>query len=222
MRRYYLFVLLLLPFFGIAQDADETLKRLKQKLNQVKEYTAKVQIDTRLPFIKMLPVSALIHFKQPDVFEVKSKGIVIIPRQGLDQINRLLNQASAYTVVPQGNTILGGIPVQMMTLIPVQDTGEVLMGKLWVDPKGILVMKSQLTTRSNGTVVADFQYGTQAAYGLPDKITFQVDVKKFKIPKAMTGDMNTSSSPSASGTTDTKGTIQIRFSEYKITSSTKL
>lgn len=207
---------MLIPFSLKAQSAEETVNRLKEKMKQVKEYTVKAQIDTRLPFIKMLPVGAQIYFKQPDVFQVQSKGIAIVPRQGMDQISRLIQQSGAYTVVPQGASTLQGIPVQVVTLIPNQDTGEVLMGKLWIDPAKVLVMKSQLTTRTNGTVTADFNYGTQATYGLPDKMVFHIDVRKFKIPKAMTGDMNTTTEKPPAGGDPTKGTIAISFSQYVV------
>lgn len=216
MRVGFLLLSIFLPFGINAQNAEETINRLREKMKQVKEYTVKAQIDTRLPFIKMLPVGAEIYFKQPDIFQVKSKGIAIVPRQGMDQISRLLQQSAAYTLVPQGSATLMGIPVQVMTLIPNQDTGEVLMGKLWIDPAKVLVMKSQLTTRTNGTVTADFTYGTQAAYGLPDKMVFHIDVRKFKIPKAMTGDMNTTTEKPPAGGDATKGTIAISFSQYVV------
>ena len=209
----YIFMLLL-PFMSFSQSSEEVITKLQAKFKKVKEYTVKAQIDTRLPFIKMLPVSAQIVYKQPDVFKVESKGIAIIPRQGFDQIGKLINNSGAFTVVPQGTADLKGVLTQVITLIPNQDTGEVLVGKLWIDPVKIVVLKSQLTTRSNGTVSADFVYGTQALNALPDKITFSIDTKKFKIPKAMTGDMNSSATKKPDTASDTKGSITIHLSNY--------
>lgn len=209
----YIFMLLL-PFMSFSQSSEEVITKLQAKFKKVKEYTVKAQIDTRLPFIKMLPVSAQIVYKQPDVFKVESKGIAIIPRQGFDQIGKLINNSGAFTVVPQGTADLQGVLTQVITLIPNQDTGEVLVGKLWIDPVKIVVLKSQLTTRSNGTVSADFVYGTQAVNALPDKITFSIDTKKFKIPKAMTGDMNSSATKKPDTASDTKGSITIHLSNY--------
>jgi hypothetical protein len=210
---FYLLALLF-PILSFGQTSGDVITQLQAKFKKVKEYTVKAQIDTRLPFIKMLPVSAQIVYKQPDVFKVESKGIAIIPRQGFDQIGKLINNSGAFTVVPQGTAELQGVLTQVITLIPNQDTGEVLVGKLWIDPVKIVVLKSQLTTRSNGTVSADFVYGTQVANALPDKITFSIDTKKFKIPKAMTGDMNSSSSPKTNTSSDTKGSITIYLSNY--------
>lgn len=209
----YIFTLFL-PLITFSQSSDALIAKLQTKFKKVKEYTVKAQIDTRLPFIKMLPVSAQILYKQPDIFKVESKGIAIIPRQGFDQIGKLIQNSGAYTVVPQGDAELNGVRTQVITLIPNQDTGEVLVGKLWIDPVQVVVLKSQLTTRSNGTVSADFVYGTQIANALPDKITFSIDTKKFKIPKAMTGDMNSSAPKKPETSSDTKGSITIYLSNY--------
>lgn len=208
--------ILFFPFIGFTQTPEEVLKLLQAKFKKVKEYSVQAEIDTRLPFIKMLPVKAQIYFKQPDVFKVQSKGIAIVPRQGFDQIGKLINNSGAFTLVPQGNEIIQGVSAQLVTLIPRQDTGEVLMGKLWIDPLRVVVVKSQLTTRNNGTVSADFVYGTQTANALPDKIIFSVDTKKFKIPKAISGDMNSANAKNTSGTQNTKGTITILLTNYVV------
>lgn len=216
MRQCLYSFLLFLPFMSFGQSSDALIAKLETKFKKVKEYTVKAKIDTRLPFIKMLPVSAQILYKQPDLFKVESKGIAIIPRQGFDQIGKLIQNSGAYTIVPQGEAELNGVRTQIITLIPNQDTGEVLVGKLWIDPAQVVVLKSQLTTRSNGTVSADFVYGTQIANALPDKIIFSIDTKKFKIPKAMTGDMNSTSTQKTGAPSDTKGNITIYLSNYVV------
>jgi hypothetical protein len=100
--------------------------------------------------------------------------------------------------------------------LPSNDAGEIVLAKIWVDTEEALILKSQITTRSNGTVVADYQYGKQKEYGLPDELTFSVDVKKFKIPKGVVADINRSKTveePKNSGKT---GKINIQFSNYMI------
>jgi outer membrane lipoprotein-sorting protein len=77
-------------------------------------------------------------------------------------------------------------------------------------------MKSQITTLSNGTVNVDYTYGDQISRGLPSVMTFEIDVKKFKIPKSVAADINKSSSKSKSTNTKSKGTITITLSNYKV------
>lgn len=43
--------------------------------------------------------------------------------------------------------------------------------------KTSLVHKAQMTTKTNGTILTEYFYGAQSAYGLPDKIIFTVDIK---------------------------------------------
>jgi hypothetical protein len=67
-----------------------------------------------------------------------------------------------------------------------------VLAKLWVDEINQVIIKSQVTTKSSGTIKTEYTYGSQVSYGLPDDIKFVVDVKKFKIPKALSADINTS------------------------------
>jgi len=53
-----------------------------------------------------------------------------------------------------------------------------------------IIIKSQLTTKSNGTILTEYSYGSQTAFGLPDKMIFSVDVKNSRIPKSVVADMN--------------------------------
>jgi hypothetical protein len=91
-----------------------------------------------------------------------------------------------------------------------------VLAKIWVDVHEALILKSQITTRTNGTVVADYQYGKQKEFGLPDELTFSVDVKKFKIPKGVVIDINRSASPEKAKNQNKIGTIYIQFSNYSV------
>ena len=81
-----------------------------------------------------------------------------------------------------------------------------------------VIMKSQITTLSNGTVNVDYTYGDQISRGLPSIMKFEIDVKKFKIPKSVASDINKSSADKkkASANQKTKGIITITLSNYKI------
>jgi hypothetical protein len=89
------------------------------------------------------------------------------------------------------------------------------LGKLWIDSKQNLVLKSQLTTKSNGTILTEYTYGTQVGFGLPDNMVFTVDVKKFKVPKSVAADINNSkkADPKAD---KKKGKIYIKLYNYQV------
>ena len=57
-------------------------------------------------------------------------------------------------------------------------------------------------------------YSSQSAYGLPDKIIFTVDIKKFKLPKSVTADINNTKPKEE--TKEKQGKITVVMSEYVI------
>jgi hypothetical protein len=99
-------------------------------------------------------------------------------------------------------------------VIPDSDTSDMILGKFWIDDAANLVLKSQITSRSNGTVGTEYFYGTQKAYGLPDSLVYTVDVKKFKLPKGFAVDIHRSTTTPA--TTETTGKIYVSFRNYRV------
>jgi outer membrane lipoprotein-sorting protein len=198
-------------------DASKTLKAVYGKLDKVSDYSVKAHIKVDMPLIKILPVNVQIYFKQKDKFKVKSKGIAIVPRQGFDQISKVIRDPSTYTAVQQGFENLDGKQTAIINVIPLSDTSDLILGKLWIDKEQNVILKSQLTTRTNGTIVMDYTYKSQLEFGLPDQMVFFVDMKKFKIPKNI-GATN-SSQPSDDQNKKNKekiGKIIITFSDYQV------
>lgn len=197
------------------QDARATLREVNRKFAAVQGYTADVLIRVDIPFVRMMPVKAQVAFSQPDKFDIKSKGIALLPRQGFDVLFKNLRDTAAYMPVYQGSEQVRGVPVSVISILPLSDTSDLVVGKLWVDGQRSLILRSQLTSRSNGTVVADYYFGKQAAYALPDSMLFTIDTRKFKIPKAVSADLNNVPSGTKKGNTDRqKGKIGIVFTDY--------
>jgi hypothetical protein len=195
---------------------NQILQGVHQKLMKVKDYTADANIKTDISLIKILPVSAKIYFKQPDKFKVESPGIAILPKQGFTDFSKIIRDSTTYTAVLTGKETLRGVPVKALNVIPAVDTADLILAKLWIDDAKSLIMKAQLTTRSSGTMLIEYTYAAQQAYGLPDNMVFTVDVKKFKIPKGLATDIGKSSTNTADTKTASKGQILIDLSNYKV------
>lgn len=200
-----------------AQNPNKILSLVYAKLNKANNYSVDVNIKVDLPFIKMLPINAKIYFKQKDKFKVDSKSIAIIPKQGFVQLNKLINDTNSFTAVYQSNELVNGVKISLINVIPLNDTGDVVLGKLWIDEQQQLILKSQITTKLNGTILTTYEYKTQKAYGLPDLMVFEVDIKKFKIPKAVAADINTTQKKEAEKA-GKKGKIFIKLSNYIVNS----
>lgn len=216
-----LFILLILPISLFAQDASQTIQQLTAKMNRVKDYSVKVLIRSEIPLIKIFPVNATIYYKQTDKFRIISKGIAILPKQGFTELSQLLNKKESFSAIATGSETLQDTPTEIVTILPIDDSGDLILVKLWIDPKNDLVLKSQTTTRANGTITANYQYGSQIALGLPDKLTFTVDVKKFKIPKGLATDINKTSTADSNKPAAKTGKINITFSDYQINKGIK-
>lgn len=197
--------------------ANQLLHTIYSKLQKAHDYSVNAHIKVDMPFIRMLPIDATIYFKQKNKFKVESKSIAIVPRQGFDQASKMLADTNSFSALVQGTELIGTVQAAVINIIPVADTSDLILGKLWVDKEKQLILKSKLTSRANGTIVTEYSYGNYASYALPDKMVFSVDVKKFKMPPGTTGDMNANMKKTTEKPKDEKkGQITITLSNYKI------
>lgn len=217
--RYILFLLVLsLGNLSAQNGASEILDKVFNKLQKVKDYSVEANIKVDMPFIRMLPIDVKIYFKQKDKFHVESKSIAIVPRQGFNQASNILSDKSSFTSVIQGVEKIGTVQTTLVNVIPLSDTSDIILGKFWIDTQQNVVVKSQLTTRSSGTIVTEYFYGSQVGFGLPDKMIFTVDVKKFRMPKSMAAEMNKNAAKAktAKEKEAKKGSIIIIFKDYQL------
>ncbi len=220
MLRFITIVLLgWLPLQALAQDGTAILNQMMNKWNLVKDYSVQVNIKSEIPLIKSFPVKATIYFKQKNQFRMVSKGIAILPKQNFNELPKFLQNKGSYTALITGNESIQSQNTTVITVLPSDDSGDLVLLKLWIDPKTDLLYKSQTTTRSNGTISALYEYGSQRTFGLPDKMIFTVEVKKFKIPKGLATDINRTSTTNQP--TPKNGKITILFSDYSINKGIK-
>ena len=199
-------------------NANTMLRAVYSKMMKANDYSVQANIKVDMPFIRILPVEVKIYYKQKDKFKVESKSIAVVPRQGFDQIPKLLADSNSFTSMVQGDELVESIPTKLINVIPLSDTGDLILAKFWVDPKRSVIMKSQLTTRSSGTILTEYTYGSQVAYGLPDQMIFSVDVNKFKMPKGVaTEDANKNASgKEEKGKDGKKGKIFVVLTNYQV------
>jgi len=209
----FLFLILILYCQVQAQNPRAILNQVQVKLNKVNNYKADINIKVDLPYIIMMPIKTKLYFKQKDKFKIDSKSIAVLPKQGFLQLNSLVNDTVNYTAIFQSFELINGVKTNLINLIPNNDTSDVVLAKLWVDAINHVVIKSQVTTKSSGTIKTEYTYSKQLSFGLPDQIKFIVDVKKFKIPKALAADINTSTSKKVE---KKSGEIVVVLTNYEI------
>ena len=93
----------------LAQDPNALLKEVRLKLEKVTDYSAQVHIHADIPMIKIDDVNAKVYFKQPNLFKVESKGIAILPKQGMGDLTAFLTDEKGYTCALNGPKMLGNV-----------------------------------------------------------------------------------------------------------------
>lgn len=194
-------------------NPNSILNKIYTKTQKAIDYSVEAHIKVDMPFIRMLPIDAKIYFKQKDKFKVESKSIAIVPRQGFDQASQILKDTNSFTAIYQGIELVDKIKTSVINIIPLSDTSDLILAKLWINTDQNLILKSQLTTKSNGTILTEYSYGTQTAFGLPDKMIFSVDIKKFRMPKGVIANSKNEVDQSKE---NKKGRIFITLTNYQV------
>lgn len=218
MRNSIIAAFLLSSTIVFGQTAYDVLSKLTAKFNAVKDYTVNAHIAADIPMINIMPSNVKIYFKQKEKFKIESKGIVIVPKQGFTELNDFIANKSTYTAVFGENLVVNGVKTRLINIIPNEGSGDIILAKIWVDEVNMVMMRSQITTQSNGTVKVDYTYGDQMSKGLPSVMKFEIDVKKFKIPKSVAADINKTASDKkkAKDRQRKTGTVTITLSNYKV------
>jgi hypothetical protein len=202
------------PLF--AQTPNQLINGVNEKFKKVNDYTAAVKVACDIPFIRIDPINGKVYYKKPNHFKVKSTGILILPKQNINFYYAAIADTLNYTAVKSGEEIIGGRKTQVISVIPHTDTTDLVLGKFWIDQTEFLVLKSQLTTKSQGTILIEEFYGDMRQYALPEKMIFTVDVQKFKVPKIIAVDINKTATADKNAAKDQKGKITLTFSGYEV------
>ncbi len=205
--------------FGFAQDSNELLQKVRNKLEVVNEYEAEAVMITDIPFLKVPKAKVKVYFKKPDKLKIKNeKGISFVPK-GATSIN-LNNVVSGnkFTVIDAGTETINGIQAKVLKLLPEDENRNVILSTIYIDERNEVIIKARTTTRDNGTYELEMKYGKFILYGLPDVIIFTFNTKDYKIPKGVTFDYD---DPGARKMAEDKsknkqGKVEIDYSSYRI------
>jgi len=200
-----------------AQTPEELLNKIKTKLEQVNDYTAKGKLKTNVVFIKAPIASVKVYYKKPDKMKiVNEKGISFIPKGSVNiNLAKFLTGAGKFEIVDAGKDATSGF--RILKLLPSDENSDIVLSTLYIDEKNELVRKAKNTTRDNGTYELELSYNKYASYGLPDKVIFSFNTKDYKLPKGVTFDYDDGSEKKADDPMkNKKGKVEITYSEYLI------
>ncbi len=217
---YITFLIVIYLFAGLPNNccnaqsnANAIINSVNKKFNAVKDYKASAIIKTDIPFVKMFPVNADIYFKQPDKIHIDTKGIAILPKQTNGFMMSVLKDSASFMAIDAGTTLINNISLHIIKVLPTSDTADIILGTFYIEDNTALVHKAQITSKSRGTVDILMKYGKFANYSLPDTLIFEMDVNKFKIPKAVAADLENETKKDT-GKKPKKGKVTIAYKNY--------
>jgi hypothetical protein len=200
-----------------AQEAEALLRKVKAKMDQVKDYKAAGSLKTDVVFLK-IPVSKVqVFYKNPDRFKIiRDGGVSLLPKGGISVNLNALMATGQFAAVPAGETIIAGRPLKVIKMLPLQEGADVILSTLYIDEQALLIRKSVTTTRENGTYEMEMTYGKYAAYGLPDKVVVSFDTRDYKLPKGVTFEYDAGQTAKQKDLQNKKGRVEIMYASYQI------
>lgn len=201
-----------------AQDIKDLLKKVKAKYDTVNDYTATGKMKTNVIFIKAPVATVKIYYKKPDKIRIKNEnGISFIPKGSVNiNMNNVLG-LNNFEAVAAGTEKINGKECKVVKIFPLSDDENITRATLYIDETELLVLKSVISTKENGTYELLMSYKNYAAYGLPDKVELTFNTKDYKLPKGITIDYdNGTSKDNEEKMKNKKGKVEIAYSGYVI------
>jgi outer membrane lipoprotein-sorting protein len=201
-------------------SATDLFYKLRSKLQSVQDYVADVKMKIDISFLRIPTLYGKLYFKNPDKMKLeRNGGISILPKKSISLTLNNLVPAGNATVIDAGTEVINGKKLRVIKVVPDNDKTDIVLTKIWVDEERALALRTETTTRDNGTVSMDLRFGRYANLALPDQVTFYLDVKEFKVPKGVAMDYDAGDKEmleKRANTKSKKGTIQITYLNYKI------
>jgi outer membrane lipoprotein-sorting protein len=200
-----------------AQKTDTILNKVREKLQQVKDYQAEASMQINVPFLQVPDSKVSVYFKHPDKFRIiQTKGVSIIPRGGLNMNLHSLLDPKENMAIDAGIAVADKETLNVVKLLPTKEEGDVVLSTLYIDEKNFLVKRIITATKQNGMYTIDLIYGKYISWALPDELIFSFDTKDYKLPKGMTFDYDDDIKPDTTKTKSGKGEVKILFQKYII------
>ena len=213
MRNYILLLILFISSITIAQDAKEVIRRCNKNLLQIKDYNCKAHIDFDIPGLNIEKIDGTIYYKRPNKFRIKSNGIIFMPKQNPNQILNIMADTTAFMPVFIAKETVNGLVCDIIQMVPLKEN-DIAAAKIYVDAKGY-IQKAEITSKENGTAMVNNKFDATSKYGMPCQTLITFDIKKFKVPKMVSVELNakTTSKPTTTST-KTTGSIKITYTSY--------
>lgn len=217
MKKLLLIFLLTLSSRAFSQDMTSLVMKVKAKLDQVNDYEAEGRMKTDVAFIKAPVGRVKVYYKKPDKFRLKKDGgISLLPKGGVSVNMNSIFTTSGFTAIGAGETMINGVNTKVVKILPDDENSDIVLSTMYIDETNLLVRKSTVTTKENGTYTVEMSYGKFAQYGLPDKVSFSFNTKNYSLPKGITLEFDDEKPADTNKLKNRKGRVEITYTNYII------
>ena len=173
---------------GWSQTANEILADLRSGFQKINDLKCQVDMNFDIPGVSIEKISGKMFYKKPDKFRVRTKGLVFLPKQNPFQQLELLEDPNSYVAILAGESEVEGVKCHVINVIP-NNPEELVIMKMLVGKEDRRIHKSELTLKREGTVTYYNTYSDAEAV-IPTEMRFEADFRRFKMPKAISGDFS--------------------------------
>jgi len=191
------------------------LANVKKKYDLVNDYSARARLVTNVIFIKAPVSQVTVYYRKPDQLLVKNeKGISFIPKGTVHiNMNNVLGLTN-FEAVLSGTETIDGVVCSVVKIFPLSEEESITRATLYIDPTQLLVRRSVVSTKENGTYSIRMKYGRYSWCGLPSEVAMEFNTRDYKLPKGTTLDYD-NGTPKATGLPQ-KGKVLIQYQEYTL------
>ena len=173
---------------ALAQDANAILDKVRSQFETIQDLRCDVDMQFDIPGVAIDQITGKMIYKKPDKFRVKTKGLIFLPKQNPFSQLEILDDPSNYMAVAAGKAASNGITCNVINVIPTNN-GDLVLMKLLIGEEDGRIHESELTLKREGTVQYFNKYASASDF-IPTSMEFKADFKRFKMPKAISGDFN--------------------------------
>jgi outer membrane lipoprotein-sorting protein len=200
--------------YPLSNDANEIVKAVLARFNQVNDYMVDIEIKVDIEFLKVPDSKAKLFFKQPNKITLKSEGFALLPKDGLDFSPSSIIKGN-YTAIFERIESLNGVQTSVIKIVPFNENTNIILSTLWIDNKNSLIRKIESTTKTQGTYTLELFYNDQFKYPLPQQMIFSFNIDKLNLPQTFTN-ANPKQSKKKFGKGPIVGKVYVNYSNYKV------
>tara|TARA_R100001369_G_scaffold44024_2_gene70128 strand:- start:348 stop:1001 length:654 start_codon:yes stop_codon:yes gene_type:complete len=179
-QRLILIVLCISSISSLAQEQDEDLLRIKERLDTVSAFKADLKLDVDISFINMPQKKATVQFEKGKPISFSSEDFALIPKRGLDFSFQELFEYPFITV-DRGMETVEGNKLKVVNIIPTDKKADFSIATLYLDLKAEQIAISEISTKKDGIYTLLLDYSTSESV-LPTKVEVQFEMERIRIP----------------------------------------